>query len=344
MSAVATHEEVVPFLAGDGLPLKLAHPTTDRAPTKGPVLLVHGAGVRSSIFRPPTDRTLVDALLDEGWDVWLEDWRASIDIPHNRWTLDEAAVFDHPAAVRTVLDRTGAHEVKAIIHCQGSTSFAMSAAAGLLPEVSTIVANAVSLHPVVPRLAELKLRAAIPLTAHALGYLDPQWAREGAPGLLPKAFTAASRLLHRDCGNDVCRMSNFTYGAANDTLWGHRHLDEPTHAWLADEFAQVPLTFFSQILESVKAGKLLATGDHPELPRCVADGPPRTDARWVLLAGERNQCFAPESQRRTHAWLERHAPGRHALHVLPGYGHLDVFLGRDAPRETFPLILEELAA
>ena len=40
--------------------------------------------------------------------------------------------------------------MKAVIHCQGSTSFTMSAVAGLVPEVKTIVTNAVSLHPVVP--------------------------------------------------------------------------------------------------------------------------------------------------------------------------------------------------
>jgi hypothetical protein len=343
VSAVAVRDEVVPFLAGDGLPLKLTHAVGEREPDKGPVLLVHGAGVRASIFRPPVERTLVDLLLEEGYDVWLEDWRASIDIPHNTWTLDQAALFDHPAAVREVLDRTGAETCKAVVHCQGSTSFAMSAAAGLLPDVDTIVANAVSLHPVVPRWSELKLRVAIPAVAHAMGYLDPQWARGGAPGLLPKVFLGASKVLHKDCGNDVCRMSNFTYGAANDTLWGHDLLDDATHAWLAGEFAQVPLTFFQQILRAVRAGELVTTGEHPELPEDLL-GELRTDARWVLTAGERNLCFAAESQRRTHAWLEGHAPGRHALHVFDGYGHLDVFLGRDAARDTLPTIVRELGA
>jgi hypothetical protein len=28
--------------------------------------------------------------------------------------------------------------------------------------------------------------------------------------------------------------------------------------------------------------------------------------------------------------------------VLDGYGHLDVFLGKDAAHDVFPLILEEL--
>ena len=30
------------------------------------------------------------------------------------------------------------------------------------------------------------------------------------------------------------------------------------------------------------------------------------------------------------------------MHLLPTYGHLDVFMGKDAAREVFPTMLEEL--
>ena len=146
------------------------------------MLLVHGAGVRANIFRAPSGRTLVDELVDQGWDVWLENWRASIDVPRTRWTLDEAAVHDHPAAVRTVLEHTRADEVRAVSTARDRPRFMMSAVAGLVPDVSVVVSNAVSLHPVVNRLAQLKLRWMIPPTARVMGYLDPQWGSDGAPG------------------------------------------------------------------------------------------------------------------------------------------------------------------
>ena len=57
-----------------------------------------------------------------------------------------------------MLRETGEEHLKAVVHCQGSTSFMMSAVAGLLPQVTTIVSNAVSLHPVVPSFSEFKLR------------------------------------------------------------------------------------------------------------------------------------------------------------------------------------------
>src|SRR3954453_9065271 len=192
-------EQVVPFTAGDGLQLNLVHVTGERAPTKGPVLLVHGAGVRANIFRAPSGRTIVDALLDEGLDVWMENWRASIDIPRRRWTLDDAAVHDHPVAVRTVLEHTKADEVRAVIHCQGSTSFMMSAVAGLVPDVSVVVSNAVSLHPVVNRKAKGKRRSGGPATPGVRGYLDPQWGNTGAPWMIPKLVTRWVKLTHHEC-------------------------------------------------------------------------------------------------------------------------------------------------
>ncbi|HEV7807096.1 MAG TPA: hypothetical protein VGO80_14835 [Solirubrobacteraceae bacterium] len=342
MSTASYEERVVAFQTDDGVALNVINVRGPKAPSKPPVLLVHGAGVRANIFRAPTERTLVDALVDAGHDVWLENWRASIDVPHNHWTLDQAAVLDHPAAVRTVVRESGSDVVKAVIHCQGSTSFMMSAVAGLLPEVDTIVSNAVSLHPVVTPVARMKLRYVVPVTARLLGYLDPRWGRDGAPGIVPKAMNAYVALTHRECRNGVCHVASFTYGAGKPTLWRHENLNVATHDWLSNEFAEVPLTFFKQIRRCVDAGRLLSVEGRPELPADFTAQPPQTDARFSFFAGDRNVCFLPESQRRTFDWFESHARGRHGLHVLPGYGHLDVFMGKDAGKQVFPAIIDEL--
>src|SRR6266511_2389040 len=109
MSARQLDTTVVPFEAGDGRPLDLLHVTGRHAPVRGPVLLAHGAGVRADIFRPPPRTTLVDALVAGGWDVWLENWRASIDHVPCRWTLDQAAVHAHRA--RALLPGNELHSV-----------------------------------------------------------------------------------------------------------------------------------------------------------------------------------------------------------------------------------------
>ena len=68
----------------------------------------------------------------------------------------------------------------------------------------------------------------------------------------------------------------------------------------------------------------------------------RTDARFVFFAGRENRCFLPESQVETFRWFDQHQPGRHAVHELDGYSHLDVFMGKDAARDIFPIMIDEL--
>jgi pimeloyl-ACP methyl ester carboxylesterase len=334
-------ERLVPFTAGDGLECNLIQVKGERSPSRGPVLLVHGAGVRANLFRAPVQTTIVDTLLEAGYDVWLENWRASIDLPPNEWTLDQAAVHDHPAAVKKVVEETGSDEVKAIIHCQGSTSFMMSAVAGLVPEVKTIVANAVSLHTIIPPVSKFKIKRLLPLVGPLTRYIDPQWGLE-APTTTAKAIALMVRLTHHECDNAVCKMASFTYGTGWPTLWRHENLNAETHEWIKDEFAHVPLTFFRQMARCVDNGHLVSVDDRPELPRDFVAQEPQTDARFAFFAGLQNRCFLPESQRRTFAFFDSRRPGFHKLYELPSYAHLDVFIGKEAGREVFPLMLSEL--
>lgn len=335
------NEVTIPFAAHDGFPLNLVHVKGDKPPTRGPLILVHGAGVRANLFRPPIEHNLVTTLINAGYDVWLENWRASIDVPKNIWTLDQAALYDHPAAVRKVLAETGASTMKALIHCQGSTSFAMSAVAGLVPQVETIISNAVSLHPVVPGWSRWKLRFAVPLVRRMTDYLDCQWAvkTNDWPAWLIHSMV---RLTHHECNNGVCKMVSFTYGSGFPALWKHEQLDEVTHDWLRREFAQVPLRFFQQMARCVKAGHLMRYDDLPALPADFVAEPPKTNARFAFFAGEQSGCFLPESQVRSHEYLSRYGKN-HTLHVIPNYSHLDVLIGKNASKDVFPLILEELA-
>ena len=112
-TAAAHTDERHAFTTADGIECSVVHVTGPKAPTKGPVLLVHGVGVRTEIWRPPTPRTLVEALIDDGYDVWMETWRASMDVPNNTWNLDQAAVLDHRRRVRKVVELTGADSIQA---------------------------------------------------------------------------------------------------------------------------------------------------------------------------------------------------------------------------------------
>jgi hypothetical protein len=335
-------ERVVPFVAGDGMQLNLIHVRGQKEPSRGPVLLVHGAGVRANIFRPPVATSLVDVLVADGYDVWLENWRASIDFPPSLWTLDQAARYDHPSAVQTVLRETGARTTKAIIHCQGSTSFTMSAVAGLVPDVDVVISNAVSLHPVVPSWSKIKLGFCVPLVRLFIDHLNPHWGVR-TEGLVSWLLTALTRLSHHECNNTVCKLVSFAYGAGRPALWSHKTISSAVHDWLKEEFGFVPLRFHAQMHQCVRHQALLGAEELPGLPHDFVAEPPRTAARFAFFAGENNLCFLAESQRRSFAYFDALESNRHSLHVIPGYGHLDIFLGEHAARDVFPQMLGELA-
>ena len=340
-SASAT-ERVVPFTTADGHDLNLIN--VRGIGNRGPVMLSHGAGVRAELFRPRTQRNIVDVLVDQGYDVWLENWRASIDpsIAPSDWVLDEAAVYDHPAAVQKIVDETGADSVKAIVHCQGSTSFCMSAAAGLVPQVDTILSSASSLLVNVPRWSAIKLKFAIPIMNKLTDAVDPGQA-DKPKGKVQKLITPFVKLVHRECDDTACKMVSFTYGAGKPALWRHENISDAVHhPFIQNEFGRVPVSFFMQIRECVANGQLVSVAGFEDLPARFGDQPPKTDARFVLFTGDKNQCFDPKGQRRTYEWLDSLNPGRHALHLFPGYSHLDVFFGERAEHDIFPTLLKEL--
>ena len=71
--------EVREVVATDGVALRL---TRFRGGPRGPVLVVHGAGVSSGIFTTDLPEVnLVESLVAEGFDVWLPDYRVSIALP-----------------------------------------------------------------------------------------------------------------------------------------------------------------------------------------------------------------------------------------------------------------------
>jgi len=331
--------EEYPFEANDGFKCKLYRVANAGGATKGPVMLVHGAGVRGNIFNPPNEQNLVQMLQQAGYDVWLENWRGSILCPKNEWDLDVVAENDHPAAVKEICRITGASSIKAVIHCQGSTSFMISAVRGLVPEVDTIVSNAVSLHPVVPDYSKFKLNYLLPLIKPLTHYLNPHWGDE-APDFISKFFKTMVQLTHHENDTTVGKMVSFTYGAGFPALWELNNLTETTKQWIRNEFGNVPISFFEHIRKCVEKGTLVSKDGSIN----YAAAEPKTAARFVFLAGTLNKCFRSLSQQNSYHYFNALHPQYHKLYEYPTYSHLDIFLGKNAHKDIFPTIINELNA
>src|SRR5258708_26210104 len=174
-----------------------------------------------------------------------------------------------------------------------------------------------------------------------LPYVNAQWGLK-APKAVALALSLGVQLVHHECDNAVCKMVSFTYGAGFPALWRHENLNPATHEWIKQEFANVPVSFFAQMARCVSHGHLVRVESFKELPSDFVAQPPQTDARFAFFAGRLNQCFLPESQRRTFDWFDAQHPNYHTFHELPTYSHLDVFIGKSASEDVFPLIASEL--
>lgn len=329
--------DVHPFAAIDGFKCNLLRLKNNNNITRGPVLLVHGAGVRANTFNPPNEKTLIQCLAEAGYDVWLENWRGSIECEPNQWDLDIVSENDHPAAVREVCRLTGTTSIKAIIHCQGSTSFTLSAIKGLVPQVSTIVSNAVSLHPIIPSFARFKLNVFLPLIALISKELNPQWGNK-APDLKSKFFRTLAQLTHWEKDTIVGKLVSFTYGAGFPALWELDNLTEETKQWIRNEFGFVPISFFNHIKKGVKEGALVSADSKVNYSK----EKPQTNARFAFFAGKLNKCFCYQSQVNSFNFFNSMKSDFHTLHLYDTYSHLDIFYGKNSHKDIFPEMIKEI--
>jgi hypothetical protein len=339
----ALERRILPFDAGDGCEINLHHVRAcDRRPTRGPVLLMGGLAMRAnSFYDTPSRPSLVDALVASGHDVWVENWRTSIDLPARDYTLDRAAVYDHPASVRRVREETGCERLDAVAHCMGSASLTMSVLAGLVPELRRVVSSAVSLHVDLDERSRRRLRWLVPPMSRFMRGFDPQWAAR-APSGVARGLAGWARFVRRDYANPITAATTYFYGGAPEALWQRNNLDGETLEWLAREFGYAPLSFFRQIAHSAEEGHLVPVEGLPELEGDLLAASPPQRTSFTFLAGVDNRFFLPSGQRRTWEHFEAMQPNAHVLRELEGFSHVDLLVGRDAHRRVFPHILDAL--
>ncbi|MDH2427149.1 alpha/beta hydrolase [Sphaerisporangium sp. TRM90804] len=342
---------VHPFATEDELGLTLTR--FHAADADDVVLLVHGLTSSSDMFIMPEHRNLVSFLLDSGFgDVWALDFRMSGRFPYNmetrRHTLDDIAAFDHPAAMTELRRHVGARRIHVIAHCLGSVSFQMSLFGGALEGVSSMVANSVGLTPRVPAWARVKLRYGPFLLEHGLGlpYLDPRF-HDAPPFSRRWLLARALSLFHPECREPACHMQSFMWGSGKPAMYRHGNIARETHVHqrLADLNGAADVAYYRHIAKMVAAGRAVkcdpGTPSHAGLPDDYLAAAGGADTPVLFVTGDRNNVFT-DSNVVCHRHMSRLAPGRHELQVIPGYGHIDTLIGKNAHVDVFPRILDFL--
>ena len=307
---------------------------------RGPVLLAPGFGMSAMSFIGGTiDTNLTEHLVAKGYDVWLFDYRAGIDLPSSRtsFTLDDIATCDWPTAVAEVLRVTGVSSVQAVGHCVGSASLMMALASGSIPDVRSAVCMQFTLHPETSLLNRAKAALGVGSLLGALGLnrVAPFTGGSALKKLLDLGLRAVPMPAGERCAKPVCRWINAIYGCTHT----HEQLNDATHAQLDNMFGVGNLRALDHMAVIMKARKAVAADGTDS----YVTHPERLRLPILLVQGQRNYIFRPEGSLRTLRWLqEANDPALCERVVLPGYAHLDALIGRDAPTDVFPMVSSHL--
>ncbi len=330
--------EIHPFTTDDGVQLRL---TRYQGGAKGPVILSHGVGTSSLIFSLDTIETnLLEFLYAHGYDVWLLDYRGSIDLPASaqRFSGDEVAQYDYPAAVAKVREVTASPSVQMVVHCFASVSFFMAMLAGL-EGVRSIVSSQVAAHLICPPMTRLKSGLHLPTLLDKLGvdsltaYTDTHanWFNR----LYDRFLDAFPDDKEEECTSAVCHRINFMYSMAYE----HDQLNVSTHETLHELFGISNIDAMAHLALMIRAGELRSfDGQDIYLPHLN-----RLAIPIAFIHGAENYVFLPESTEKTMALLAQNN-GSHLYrsHAVPNHGHSDCIVGKRAAVDVYPLILEHL--
>ncbi len=330
----------------------------------GPVVLIHGFGASGSSFTLPTvSESMVEHLLQRGFDTWVLDLRTSIalDSSHVDGSFEEVAYDDIAPAIAQISAAAMGQSVNVVAHCIGSAMFCMAALAGKLPKNSI---RAAVLSQVGPLVAVTSLNL---FRGYVAGYLRYFLNMEEFDVTQPRSdwMDFVDRVLssypypkeewnfHRSlwpCAKFThevfCNRSSTIY----NPLFEHRNVNQETLDTFGDLIGHVNLHTYQQTIHFATQERLT---DHLGRNVFVTPDNIASHLRFPIffMHGEHNQLFDVSTSRKSFDLLasvfqgdeqvESDSARTHGVfrfEVIKNYGHQDCIIGDKASRDVFPKI------
>ena len=330
--------EVVFFKGDDQATLCL---TRYRGGRKGPVLMMPGMGTSTLPFVLDTvDVSLGEFLCANGYDVWLFDCRVSpalraCDVP---CSLDEIARWDVPAAIARVKALTDARTIQVVAHCLGAAALQMSVMGGhlagdvrsaVLSQFGALLGGADPLSATARHPPSILTTLGADVVADALGSEWINHLSERLRASYPRSYA------DRECDSPACRRIRLLWGEEFE----HGRLNHATHTAIHEMFGHASLSLLQHLSSILRRQQIIdRAGADVYVPNLH-----RLNFPIAFVQSDRNLLFPAVGTARTVAALcERNDPALYSVTVLPGYGHTDWLIGKDAAHDVFPDLLREL--
>lgn len=346
--------ETVLLTAKDNVQVVMKVWRTDRAPSAGrpPILMVPGASVDEQIYSLPTIQTnAVQYFLSEGHDVYVVVLRVGRTPLAQRGYTAYDARLDVQAAVEHIYNKHDPDtqtKMYVVCHCLGAVATSMGLLDGTLPpsrmiglcasqvffaqKFGTVNAGKAAT-TLLPRIYQAVAGSWFPTVT--------SWTRLTTT-LVQRALDQALRFYpvgpaDELCSSTVCHRSSLAFGR----LWTHGNLNRATHSRLGSFVGGIHMHTLAHLMR-MGTGSGALDNDFENL--VTESNLLRLQGLPILfISGSKNVVYDPECTNTSYDMLrERFGTDVYQRRVIPGYGHLDLWMGVNSFRDVYPVVNEHV--
>lgn len=321
------------------------------------LFMVPGAAVDHQIYALPTIQyNAVNYFRRAGYRVFISVHRiGQLVVAQNSWTTFDARL-DLRACLKYIRELHGEEKVYTIAHCMGSVALSAGMLDGTIPAdwVLGVTCSQVFMNPIwnVPNMLKVKLG---PIPADALyKMLAGPWfscSTSRDDSFVQRSLNELLRLMPDEraelCNNASCHRCSLVFGRC----WNHRNLNEATHRQIDRFFGGVNMALLHLLMKQGSEGYVMSNAPlYQNLD--IDENVERLRGIPILLfVGADNAVLSPEATQKTYERLcdvlgtnpdGSDATLNYRRKVVPGYGHLDGWMGRNAWKDVYPFVREEV--
>ncbi|KAI3396784.1 hypothetical protein diail_11684 [Diaporthe ilicicola] len=259
-------------------------------------------------------------------------------------------------------------KIYTIAHCMGSVAFSTGLLDGSIPSswIRGVTCSQVFMNPIWNTMNMIKATAGpVPLDKlyswFAGNWFSCSTSRDDS--LVQRALNQVLRFMPDErreiCNSASCHRISLTFGRC----WNHRNLNEATHRQIDRFFGGVNMRLLNLLMRMGAEGHAMGNGPLFEVLNTRENIARLKGVPFLLFVGRDNAVLSPESTEKTYeilcdtfgtkaGGLANVVQGDGGPHdgdgieyrrrVVPGYGHLDCWMGRNAWKDVYPFVREEV--
>ncbi|EFX05792.1 glucose-methanol-choline oxidoreductase [Grosmannia clavigera kw1407] len=329
------------------------------------LFMVPGAAVDQQIFATPTiPFNAVNYFNRAGYRVFVTVPRiGQVKEAEKGWTtydarLDIRACLEHIrreyGGGKTGGDETGQPSpIYTIAHCMGSVALSTGLLDGTIPAswLLGLSCSQVFMNPIWATSNMAKARAGPVPMDRVYRLLAGPWfscSTSTEDSLVQRTLNQALRLISASrraetCSSASCHRVSLVFGRC----WNHANMNEATHRQIDRFFGGVHMRMLQLLMRQGSQGHVMTNAPYFAILDTPANVARLRGLPIFLFVGSDNVVLSPLATETTYEVLcdtfgGDAAEAQYGRRVIPGYGHLDCWMGRQAWRDVYPVVRAEV--